>query len=345
MKGTLSFHPADLGFFDEGIVPLALGRKIDPERYLVAAIRLRHTWWHARRYALALERLADAALAPAPDPSQSLWQRVRTNLERFDHRPDAVAAAAHRLYERDLHGRGRPFFVTDGSAEKVAATVAAYRDAPGENEVDAIARVQLERLDPALARDVEPAERPELESDLLHRNDLLAEMKAVFDLGRAARSAGTGIPADAFADELPWRAVAIHSRFHPFWIADDVDGLETVCRAAGVPPPDCLAPAWRPFAEAVEAHPSLRERLGLEVRGERGVGAFVAPGEIGALLEFLQEQGARIVQAAAREGEGPAASRLLRKMKECAVYASAHGLGYLEASGILPPDLRDETPR
>jgi len=32
------------------------------------------------------------------------------------------------------------------------------------------------------------------------------------------------------------------------------------------------------------------------------------------------------------------ATALMRKIKECAVYAHHHGFGYLEASGLLPPD-------
>ena len=32
------------------------------------------------------------------------------------------------------------------------------------------------------------------------------------------------------------------------------------------------------------------------------------------------------------------ATALLRKIKECAVYAQRHSLGYLEASGITPPE-------
>jgi hypothetical protein len=36
------------------------------------------------------------------------------------------------------------------------------------------------------------------------------------------------------------------------------------------------------------------------------------------------------------------ATSLLRKIKECAVYAKKNGLGYLEASGVVPPEREDE---
>jgi hypothetical protein len=125
----------------------------------------------------------------------------------------------------------------------------------------------------------------------------------------------------------------------PFWIARDVDGLETVCRAAGVPPPEFLVPARRLFAETCEEFPELAEALHVEVQGPRDVGAFVAAGDVPDLLEFLGLHGTRIIQVATQHGEGPACSTLLRKIRECAAYAERNGLGYIEASGILPPDL------
>jgi hypothetical protein len=130
----------------------------------------------------------------------------------------------------------------------------------------------------------------------------------------------------------------MHGQAYPFWLARDVDGLETICRAAGVMAPECLSPAWRLFAEACEAFPSLKDALKLEVSRERDVGAFVSPSEVGQLVDFLSAHGARIIGAAARAGEGPMATGLLRKIKECAVYARKNGLGYLEASGVLPPE-------
>ncbi|HZN55164.1 MAG TPA: hypothetical protein VFB67_07570, partial [Candidatus Polarisedimenticolaceae bacterium] len=286
---------------------------------------------------------------PRPEPGSNLWQRLRSNIERMDHRPDERARRAARVLDPDLHLDGRPFFIAEGSAERVADAVDAYAVAPTEEAVEGIAREQLAKMDAALARDLAPAEIPELPSDLSYRNDLLALLRKIHELARAAREGKTWSDGEtaprpagqALAEELPWRAVAMHARVEPFWIAQDVDGLETICRAAGVPPPECLSPAWRLFAEACDAHPALRETLGLELRRPRDVGAFVSPSEIGALVEFLAMQGARIIGAATRAGEGAMATSLLRKIKECAVRAQRHGRGYLEASGIVPPERED----
>lgn len=349
MKGVVSFHPIDVGFYDEMIGPLWEGGKINPESYLRDAIRIRHVWWQAHRFIRGLESLSESAETPEAPTGGSLWQRVRTRLETFDHRPDEKAMLASRHFDRDLHGRGRPFLITEGSAERVADVVDRYREAAVEADAETLALEQLRKLDPALAEAVEPIDGYELSADLIHRNDLLKELKDIYDLGRAVAAGGSWSPrdgpsrpaAEVVAAELPVRTVRLHGRIHPFWIGDDVDGLESVCRAAGVPAPDCLAPAWRLFAPMIEAVPALRDRLGLELRGPRDVAGLVLPAEVDSLLQFLEDHGARIIQAAARAGEGPAATALLRKIKECAVYASRHGLGYLEASGVEPPDLAD----
>jgi hypothetical protein len=96
------------------------------------------------------------------------------------------------------------------------------------------------------------------------------------------------------------------------------------------------------FAEACESFPTLKASLRLEMSRPKDVGAFVAPAEVPQLIEFLGAQGTRIIGAAARAGEGPMATSLLRKIKECAVYAKKNGLGYLEASGVIPPEREDE---
>jgi hypothetical protein len=346
MKGYISFHPVDLSFFDEFIAPLVAGQKVNPDAFLQQAAHLRRNGWVARRFAVAVLQLADSSRPPDADPAASRWQRLRANLEKIDYRPDELALRAAQGFDPDLHLEGRPFFIAEGSAEKVAVAVDAYTAATSEPAVEKIVRDQLSRIDAKLARDVEPAEIAELSSDLSYRSDVLRLLTKIHDLARfakegrnfadddvAPRPAATALP-----EELPWRALAMHARATPFWIAKDVDGLETICRAAGVRAPDCLAPAWRVYAGACDAFPALRDALGLELSRPRDVGAFVAPGEIDQLLQFLAEHGARIIGAAARGGEGSMATALMRKIKECAVYAHHHGFGYLEASGILPPD-------
>jgi hypothetical protein len=344
MKGLVSFHPVDPGFFDEIVSPLVAGRKIQPEGALSAALAFRRVSWAVERWKRALGSLRAAAVPPEPDPSAPVWRRLRQQLEALDFRPPAAARRAAELVEPQIHLEGRPFFIVEGSAERVAEMVDRYLSAGTTEEVDRIVRAELRKLDPQLAAAVEPDDSLFLSPDLHARADLLGELKTIYDLAAAARE-NAPAPREGEAErpaverliaELPWRALRWHARVHPFWIARDADGLETISRAAGILPPAEIVPAWRLFAEACEAFPGLRKELSAELRAERGVGGFVAPGDIPRLLDFLERHGSRIIAAATRHGEGASCAVLLKKMKECAVYAARKGRGYLEGSGIGP---------
>ncbi len=264
-------------------------------------------------------------------------------------RPEEVSRRAAQAVEPDLHLHGRPFLVAENSPAKVAEIVERFAAAPSLAAAETIATEQLGRLDPELARRLVPEDGPEMSADLLHRRDLLASLAAIRDLADAARRGVTwgegdaaGKPAaEVLRDEIAWRALVLHARVVPFWVGRDVDGLETICAAASIPPPEVLVPARRVFAGLCEEFPDFASTLGIELTRDRQVGAYVAPDDVPTLLEFLGDAGARIIQAAARYGEGASCSVLLRKMRECATYARRRGFGYLEASGINPPDLEE----
>jgi hypothetical protein len=276
-----------------------------------------------------------------------LLRNLRSQLERFDHREDQTTQRLRKAVDLDLHVHGRPFFITEGSAGRVAERIDEYREASGAEAVDDLALEQLIRLDPELGRTIQPEDGPDISADIAYRGDLMARLKDLYDIAWSARrgekwgSATEGRRRDAIEvlrSEVPWRAVHLHSRTIPFWIARDVDGLETVCSAAGIPAPDFLVPPWRLFAEACHEFPVLKEALGPDLESPRDVGAFIAPSDVPELVAFLSASGAKIIQAASRHGEGPACTTLLRKIRECATYAERHGRGYLEGAGILPPD-------
>ena len=343
MKGTVSFHPVELAFFESTILPLLAGEKVNPELYVSRALKLHATAVLARGYLDTLERLIEESQPPPPPPGASHWTRLRTWMERIDYRADPLARKAARVVSPDLHLHGRPFLVTEGSAESVAATVERYieADLPA---VPALVIEQLGHLDAGLASELTPEVNDPSAAGAMGRAELLAALEQVHALARAAREGGTwsgaGGPAEpaatALPRELPWRVALAHSRGMPYWIARDVDGLETVCRAAGVPPPDFLVPAWGLFGPVCEMFPALREALDGDLRTDHDVGAFVAPDAVPALLDFLSDHGARIIQAATRHGEGSAGALFLRKLRECATFARRRGLGYLEVSGIGP---------
>lgn len=350
MRGTVSFHPVDPSFFEETIGALLAGRKVQPQGFVDAAIAVRRSWWVARRTVRALEAALEAAEPPKPERTGGLFERIKATALAVDHKVDPATRRATELLDPELHLHGRPFFVTEESAERVADVVHEYRTAASARVAEAAALDQLVRLDRGFPTAFPPEDLPEPSADLAYRGDLLREMRDLFDVAAAARRAGTfaapdgppRVALEVLQEEMGWRAVRLHARAMPFWQARDVDGLETVCRASGIAPPACLKPAHPLFAEVLQELPALADGLPLEIPGPRAIGAYVPPGEVGQLLEFLLEAGAGMIRAAGRHGEGPACTVLLRKVRECATYAKRHGLGYLEASGIPAPDLEED---
>jgi len=348
MQGTISFHPIDVGFFEKLIQPLLLGQKVNPESWLDASLRLQRSAWCCERYVKTLELLLESNEPPPPPEDGSMWDKIRTRLERFDFRPDPTGALVAQKVDPDLHLQGRPFFITEGSADRVAVMIDEYCTATDAGAADLLVREQLAKLDEKLGEGVTPGNTDNPPPELVVRREILNDLKGVFDLARAAETGATirsngSAPqpaSEVLAREMPWRATVLASRAVPFWIAHDVDGLETICRASGVTSPDVLVPAWRLFSDACDRFPDLSGAFHTELQSSRDIGAFVPPEDIGELLVFLNEEGSRIIQAAGQVGEGATCTTLLRKIRECARYAEAHGMGYLEASGI-PPLIRN----
>ncbi|ANM29747.1 hypothetical protein ABI59_09410 [Acidobacteria bacterium Mor1] len=348
MQGSVSFHPIDMRFFEELIEPLICGGKVNPEDYLAEALRCRQVHARARRYIYGIDNLMSAAEPPPVVPQKTWLNAVKVRVERMAFDPGPVVKKALDLIDPDLHLEGRPFFISEGSAERVADLVQDYRDAPSGDAADSLALEQLVRLDPELAREVEADPFEPDSSDMSHRNELLGALKNIFDLAKSARDGddwgrlgGDRRPAvQVMAEELPWKAVAMSARVMPFWQAKDVDGLETICGLAGVEPPPVMVPAWRLFGEACQEFPELQAAMGVELNGPQAVGAFVAAEDVAELQDFLNASGSRIIQAATQHGEGAACRTLLRKIRECVTFCERHGLAYLEASGIESPELQ-----
>ncbi len=339
MKGIISFHPLNLDLFDRFIAPLIAGEKIHPEEYLAASLRLRENAARARMYVHGIRYRLESAAAPKAEDGAPIWKKIKIRLDALEHQVDDLSALLTERLEPDLHLDGRPFFITDNSASKVAGAVDDYLDADSPGAVDALAREQLIRLDRRLAGAVEPVEEAPPSGPMEFRRTLLDEMRKIYDLARTARAGGDR---SVLESDLAFLALQVHSRAVPFWYGRDVDGLETVCRAAGVQAPDCLVPAWRVLGNACSAFPGIKDHLKLELPSPRSIGAYVAPEQIDDLLDFLNTAGGRIIQAATRHDAGQTCAILLRKIKECAVYAAKHRFGYLEGAGIVPSHMEQE---
>jgi len=344
MRGVISFHPVDPDFFDSTIEPLVMGEKVDPGAFLTASLRHLVASWEAARYKQTLDLLLSQVEPPPPPADGTLWDKVRTRLERFDYKPSRLIQLVGARIEPELHLAGRPYLITEGSPESVAAAIERFMQVEQDTSARSLIIEQLVRLDPEIAEEIEPDDFDEPPAPGNYRADLLDELKLIYDLAHAARDGqswgaadGRREPArDVLSKELPWRAVHLHSRAVPFWIAEDTDGLDGICRASGVQSPDFLVPAWRLFARCCEEYPEIRKRIGVKVSDDRSLGAYVAPGDVSELLIFLNENGSRMIRVAARNGGAAACKTLLRKIRECACFAGRAGVGFVEAAGIFP---------
>ena len=352
MNGVLSFHPVDPEFFDGMIEPLVMGEKIDPGAYLSAALRHLVASWEAARYKQTLDFLRHQLDPPPPPEEGSMWDKVRARLERFDHKPSRLVQLVAAKVDPELHLTGRPYLITEGSAESVAAMIQEFMQIDTDGAAQSLILEQLVKLDPEIAKGIEPDEYCEAPAPGGYRADLLNGLKVIYDMARAAREGQSWGPADGrrepartvLARELPWRATYLHSRAIPFWVAEDVAGLDSVCRSAGVEPPEFLVPPGRLFLRSSTEYPELNERLSVDVADERSIGGYVAPQDVPELVTFLNDHGARIIQAGSQHGVGATCKTLLRKIRECACFAERAGVGYLEAGGILPiqPEPEDD---
>ena len=344
MRGIVSFHPVDREFFEQIVEPIVAGGRVNPEDYVERALRLRLASWISARYLRLIELMTTSATPPPLPRDTGMVDRAKAWLERFDFRPDPRDVLVQRVIEPELHLHGRPFLVTEGSADRVASVVDEYLGAGTPSKVEAIVFEQLVRLHPKLGGIVVADDDAAPPSALPYRAELLRPLQALFDMGRAARAGGDwggpgrtrGPAVEAIAREMPWRAAWLLSRAVPQWTGRDVDGLATVFRAACVEIPPFLQSAASLFGQACDAYPAISQSLGLELGEGRSLGAYVSPDDVPQLGGILNAQGSLIIQAATRAGEGPRCATLLRKIRECLCYAERHGMGYLEAAGIAP---------
>lgn len=349
MRGLISFHPIDPNLFENLVEPLVMGEKVNPESYLQRAYRQREAAWACAGYKRGLVHLRDQLQPPPVRTEGSVWDKVSSRLERLGHRPDPIAVLLQDKLIPDLHLEGRPFLVTESSPDQVARLVAEFADDVGAADIESLILEQIVRLDPALAGKVEPLHDRHLGSEMAYKSELLAELRRLHELGKAARSgggwgaAGKRRPAtEALAESLPFLALQVHARAVPFWIARDVDGLDTICGAAELELPAFLSTARALFPRSLAAFPELEGAFHADLRSADDVATYVAPDRIDDLLTFLSDNGGRVIQAATRHGEGAAAGVLLRKIRECAAFARSRSMGYLEGSGVMPPSPVDD---
>src|SRR5262245_14123573 len=130
MKGVLSFHPVDVGFFDDVIAPQIAGKKIDPDPFIAKVLPMRRYRWEVRRYASSIETLLETAGPVKPQREDSVLKKIKTHLEAFDYRPDQATRLVVKANDRHLQPHGRPSLLTDTTASPSARADHARSKAP-----------------------------------------------------------------------------------------------------------------------------------------------------------------------------------------------------------------------
>lgn len=348
MHGSVAFLPFDPAFLRDVVVPLWDGESIDPTAFQDRCWSHYAAAYRCETWKQALAEFLRPVEAHEPETGSAARDRVRVlrrGLERMFTPVDREAERLRAEIDEALVLRGRPFLVTEGSVDSVAARVDEYLAAANDDAIDALAREQLVRQDPELARRIVPADGPPAASPLSYRAAVLRGLKSVHALGKAVRDQGRwrgelteGLEAAEAATRLPWFAAVLHARRTPFWYAEHADGLAAVSDAAGVPMPECASTAATLFADL---EPCVPRPTALGPVEDRSLGVWVPPERVPDLVDWLNGYGARILRAASEFGETDAVRSVLRKMKECATFAIRHGAGYLEAGGIEPPHRHD----
>ena len=121
MKGFVSFHPVDLALFDDLIGPLVGGpegqpRSVPPQRPAAsgpadgsrAGTRSRSRAW------------SPGVKRRRRTPPRTSGSACGRTSRRMDYKPDEAARRAASAFDPDLHLDGRPFFIAENSAERVA---------------------------------------------------------------------------------------------------------------------------------------------------------------------------------------------------------------------------------
>lgn len=306
----ISFHPLPWDVLTERVYPYVLGEApsdaLDP---LVSdAVRIAKVRFRANAWGLGVLRLRDAAPA---------------------------------AFDPDLHVWGRPFFVTAEGTEAIADTI--DRDlAARPEDVDAIAREQLEQLQPGLASRVEPSDEGTLPSDA----DLAASVRGHVDLMRASVAAirgGRGSiefggrahdPARLLGRELALTALTFAADFRPGWMARGKLWPSLLLVELGVNVRDRIIANAAMFMPVYRALPDVPWFLAETIYENYQVGGAASPGDLPALRALLMENRERILAPARAHGEHAYVATVLRKIDEAMADAQHRGLPFCEATEV-----------
>lgn len=328
MGFDVSAHPVDVPLIQARLLPYLRGEgSIDD---LVAdGVRLTKVRFRANAWGLGLL----AATTPA-DGGKS---KTRKGKRPPDDAPATPPAAG---FDADLHVWGRPFFVT-APPESVGPAIDRYLAAAPE-EVDAIAREQLDLLDPALKDRVVPDADGFLPEDSV----IAAGLRQELDLLRAAYpnlANGKAVttpdgestdPEDVFLFNMPLAVATFAAQFTPGWMARGYVWPTAFVTEAGLDADGLIESAGSLFEPLLHVIGGWQEAFEPTITQNYTVGGYVRPANVPAFRAWWAAHRDALVGPFAADGDGELGAAAYHKILEAVRDAERRGMGFLEAAEV-----------
>ena len=208
-----SYHPLDLSLVADRLLPYLAGHGADDalDDLVARAVAIRKTRFRAKAWALGAHRVA-----------------------RDD---DALP------WEPHLHLWGRPFLLVADTPERLAEDLRRYLDTR-HDQVDALAREMLGRLDPALPDRVEPDRDGRLPGDEVLADSLATPLRLLRAAGVAVRAGRRTVrhpdgrefeAAPLFVQEVPFHLLRFAAALLPGWMSRGHTWPTRLLADAGLP--------------------------------------------------------------------------------------------------------------
>lgn len=307
MGYDISFHPIAWDVLNETVYPYIVGET--SERALDAlvadAVRIGRVRFRANAWGLGVSKLRDTA------PSR---------------------------FESHLHIWGRPFFVTAEGTEAIASTVDAYLAATPD-QVDAIAKEQLELLEPGLSARVTPDESGRLPSDadaakgVRSHTDLMRRCVMAVRAGQRSIDFGgqTHEPGSLLGRELALTALTLSADLRPGWMGRGPLWPTLLLREGGVDPGGRVIANAAMFMPGMDALPDVDWFLAETILENHMVGGAVSPKHLGSLRDDLRS----IKDATVARYEGdPGVALTFQKIDEAMADAEHRNVPFCEATEV-----------
>lgn len=389
MGYDISNHAIDVAFIRERLVPFVMGRGTldDLGDYIDRATRLsliahRANTWGLRTMQLdhmihdaQREAGVPRPLPPAPPPpppKPTLWQRLIGAQPASPPQPAPAMAWVRTSgipgFDSDLSVWGRPFFIVARDADEALRGFDAYLQA-GEDDVDAIARRMLDRLD-GMRGKIDPRCDPEVVATLDRFYPLEAHLPQLDPADAAIpdrasvrahierklllmRRFWTNRTSDApieddlleepvapsdYIESLPFDIINLASQSLPGWMGRGHVWPTRLFDKIGVKVHHLFETPESLFQELVREHKPLRGVFGTTIPCNYSLGGYVPPEKIEAFIALLETHRTDLILAWSDSKDPAEIDDTLAadytKILEPALLARRNGHGFLEAAEV-----------